>query len=824
MTQDVDMSDFASPISEAVCKNVTCAPLSALSRRIGQRYGFASVGLNRGQDFALLGGSVHFEFSHTQTKGDIERGNPVPFSQVHCVGAIRGNSSTAQPFTCSLLSIKSATDLPCPRLYHSASRLSVNSDSSSVVIFGGQAFSDKRKIADIWVLELSEMPKDSEARYSGEWHELAPASRTTAFPPPRSMHATSSCGDTLIVSGGSGFEDTVLGDMWVAQVSSDRQVVWKRVNSPVGKVPCPRRSHALSPMVSEIELMLYGGIDASGNILCDLWIAQFVNDEKSRCVWTELVSGPTPRAGHILFPAFSVNDPKGIRHMMVFGGAAAAADRYNIDTGAWSTTQAFTQGKLDSGFTAVEVDVTYTSKEAENVKDENSENPEEYAIPSVVMIPDSVTRTAGGSPWIASIFATDLEGEKQGEDEKPEKSEPTQKMAPINIFSETDIAARRYEYRTFSDQVPSLPPQDLVLGALVQAAPVSSNITDLWTAQSPFYVVDYLVNSIWEGASVTVSASSWSGGNPDTCHVLVTGSGATSACFSTLDGFRDYINSESTVRAITETCNSCLIVLNGESGDRFVALVSPSLQKHSGAGMKLASPVISVRLTPYAEVQATLRLLQIYTPFRSNAAVQDLFSLFEGKTGGFLLIDFDGTSHNRLPVLAHHKPVIPKEVTGFWSEAISALMSQRPRIEQYALTSLNSNSVAINGVLPSAPLYTVLKGNILGSPVESKAVPRIGHVLIGKLKQGNIGILLYSNTVLVRHLRGRFPFADEPVDELEDAVYSVTGIVDVGDAFSTVAGGLSDFHEAVTSTPEWNQFVTRVEEMCFVYAQRGTLN
>lgn len=88
MTQDVEMSDSANPSPEAACKNVTWARLSALSRRIGQRYGFASVGLSR-EDFALLGGSVHFEFSHTQTKGDIERGNPVPFSQVHCVGAIR---------------------------------------------------------------------------------------------------------------------------------------------------------------------------------------------------------------------------------------------------------------------------------------------------------------------------------------------------------------------------------------------------------------------------------------------------------------------------------------------------------------------------------------------------------------------------------------------------------------------------------------------------------------------------------------------------------------------------------------------------------------
>jgi hypothetical protein len=90
---------------------------------------------------------------------------------------------------------------------------------------------------------------------------------------------------------------------------------------------------------------------------------------------------------------------------------------------------------------------------------------------------------------------------------------------------------------------------------------------------------------------------------------------------------------------------------------------------------------------------------------------------------------------------------------------------------------------------------------------------------LGKLKGGdNVGILIYSNGLLIRHLKGRFVAEpDEPEDELEAGPLHVTGIVDVGDKLTTVNGALSDFQEAISESSEWIEFVTHIEEACLGY-------
>lgn len=93
---------------------------------------------------------------------------------------------------------------------------------------------------------------------------------------------------------------------------------------------------------------------------------------------------------------------------------------------------------------------------------------------------------------------------------------------------------------------------------------------------------------------------------------------------------------------------------------------------------------------------------------------------------------------------------------------------------------------------------------------------------IGKLRGGTgsqAGILLYSEGVLVRHIKGRFPF--EPMegieDELEGALNTVTGFVELGSVFSPIHGALSDLHEAVSKSADWIQFISSVQEACLAY-------
>lgn len=798
MEKDTEMEP--STAGDAEFNTIDWRSVPLLSRRVGQRYGFAAVPITR-RDVALLGGAVHFEFSSSQTastKGDVERGNPVPFSQVHCIDS---------DFACTLLTISSAKELPCPRLYHSAARL-----GSGIVVFGGQAFNDKRKLADIWYLDIHHADDRS-----GVWRELDPVSRTTALPPPRSKHATTVCGNSLILFGGSGFEEAVFGDMWVAQLESNMSVYWKRVNSPAGRVPPARKLHALSPMVSDMELIMHGGVDSNGVQLSDMWIAQFLNEDKTRCVWTELVRAPHPRSGHIIFPAFLPEEPKGNRCLMVLGGNHPSAARYNVDSGEWSTCR-FQQG-VGHSFVAVEMDTIY-SLDSKDEDGNGTKEEERVEVPAILLVPDTVLRSNPSNPWLASIFPIDpQEDKKESDTKKVDETLSAASQLLDNVDLEVSAFQRKNAYRTWTSQLPSIPPSAVLAetGSTLMAMdePKRSSDTLLSSvAQSPLFSLDYFVTNILS-ESPTIQVSSWNGGNISTCHMFVSG---THTHVSSEDTLKQFVNTEATVRAVADVANSCIIVVNTESGDKLIGFISETLNRHSLCGL-YSSPVVSVNHSNHAEIHATLRLIMTYTPFKSADAVKELFSIFPSPGAGFLMIDYDGTSDTKSPsVGTHYKPVSMKDSVQFWTDALRSYLRPRPRAEQYALTFLDSVDVSINGQVPTVSLKSVLKTKLLQGGKEV-FVGRFGTMTLGKLKGGeNVGILIYSNGLLIRHLKGRFVAElDEPEDELEASPMKVTGIVDVGDKLTPVNGALSDFQEAISDSSEWIEFVSRIEEACLGY-------
>ena len=782
-------------------RNVSWSPLSTLSRRIGQRYGFACVSLANNTDVALLGGAVHFEASGAQSKTDIEKGNPVPFSQVHCIGPVTDDPSA--PFDCDLMTIKPASDLPCPRLYHSASLIELSTTTPAIVVFGGQAFSDKRKLSDIWCLTLSS-EEDQGVRHSGIWRELAPASRSSSFPPPRSQHAVSVVpgSDMLIVSGGSGFEQTVLGDMWVATIGEGgTNVLWKRVNYPMGKVPSARRSHALSPLVSDIEVLLLGGLDGNGNVLSDLWIAQFTNEEKTRCVWTELVACPNPRYSHLV----TISDSS----LVVFGGSkTCGADKYDLKTGNWASATSSCIPESPTLYRAMELDVVYKSEGSE------------FPVQSILMIGDTVDRQSPISPFIASIFAANVENEQVG-DVKQEDVLMDEKKDFKEILDKS-IDERRNAYRRLVNDLPCIPPGDQAGGAVaILATPPIPDVKAI-VPQYTLYSIEYFFEGLFGSSEDGLrSTSSWSGGSQTTCHVLGTSSEG-SVSFQRLADFESFINDPRTYRAVTESANSCVVVVkNGD--EKLIGFISEALERHSGSQK---FPVFSTSSSSYAEIQATLRLMMIYSPFRTAEALTELFDILSLGSGGFLLVDFDGESESKAPISSHFKPTTVKDATIFWYEALRSLTRPRPKVDQFALTSLHSTNFAVNGQIPSSSLATILKTKILNSPSE-KNVASVGCVLIGTMKNGpNIGVLLYSNGYLVRHLRGRFALSgDHDIDQsdpLQASVMQVSAFVDV--KHLTVADGpMSDFSEALAASPEWSKFQSKIEELCLVYLKKGSI-
>ena len=663
-------------------ENVTWTCLSGLSRRIGQRYGFASVRISP-TDVALFGGVVHYDLTG---KG---RGNPIPFSHIHCIGSMQEESKDSAGFDCSLMTIAPTEALPCARLYHTATYVG----EQQVIILGGQSFSDKRKLGDMWILTLKpNTPGEDVGRHLGEWIELAPSARSTAFPPPRAQHAATwlGKGPLLLVSGGSGFEDTVLGDMWTASIDDSSSVAWKRVNC-AAQSPCARKGHALSPLVSECEIVLCGGVDAEGRTLGDIWIAQFLNDEKTRCVWTELVTSPNPRAnGHIIFPSGN--------SMLIFGGGGPA-EQYNLKTGKW-TVNAFPTLDTAANFVAVEIDVVYDSI---------------YPIPSVLLIGDSVTGPV--SPWLASIYACEILDDQVKEEEKL--------VEPPN---EAETKLRRDLYDKLAHDLPSLPGGTAIVK---KKSEPQSNLTT-----TPMETIEYFATQFDKG-----QCCSWSGANPNTSHVMIS---ASTSSFGTFAEFQNFVNDPKTLAHVAQTANSALLIARGADKDTWIGFLSEALLRHVSAS---TSPVVSLNTSAYAEVQATLRLLMIYTPFKSAFALTDLFELFH-KQSGCLLIDFDAESVHKAPIVSL---VGKTDSHSFWYEAIR----HRPRgvaLEQYAARYLHTTDFLINGQTPTISLFEALKTKLLEKPVHHE-MPAIGKVLIGKIRNGaDLGVLVYCKGKYVCNL------------------------------------------------------------------------
>jgi hypothetical protein len=759
--------------------SVFWTPLAGLTRRIGLRYGFAPVALSN-SDVALVGGAVHYD------NGGSTKGNPVLFSQIHIVSDIYAGALV--PFQCTLMDIENPAALPCSRLYHSATNLG----PETVVVIGGQSWgADRQKLCDIWCLKLkpvSGTPEENETKYSGEWIELAPSiGRNSSFPPPRSHHAVCPVPDSssIIVSGGCGFEESVLGDMWVAYIT-ERNFSWKRVNSPIGRVPGPRRSHALSPLVSDIELLLHGGIDAAGNILSDLWIAQFTNDEKTRCIWTELVASPSPRKGHILAP-----HPQETRSLIVFGGTGTSGMKYDIHSGIWTSSE----HSVDSNrtfFTAVPIDVNFIA--------DGSDDP--FSIPSVLLIGDTVLSGASSSEsaWTASMFVTDLR-------EKSEEPKPI--SAPVDppsfvIDPEAGIK-RQAAFRELIGHAPFLPYKSTGTGAVVPTG-MDTTRAPVVSPQSPLFSIEYFLSGLFDQGQ---SVDSWETESERSgTHVLVRGP---QSMITSLEQLDQFVNSPATFQAVSEIANSAVIVLNTVEGDILVGFVSESLLRHSGSPTSIF-PVFSLKSTNYAHVQATLRLMTVYTPFRTPGAIEDLFDLFSKGQSGVLLIDTD------MSVLSDVKEA------DWWMTCFDSLST--PSVEHLCLVRLHTDcGYVINGRRVSeGSVYAVMKSKLLSHPIEA-ALPAVGEVLIGKFKgESNFGILVYANGVFIRHLGGRFGKSNTHEDELEEATYRVSGLVDVGARLTPADGAFSDFEEAVTNSSEWTSIVDKIQELCLLYAEKGRLD
>ncbi|HKA25457.1 MAG TPA: kelch repeat-containing protein [Candidatus Eisenbacteria bacterium] len=179
-----------------------------------------------------------------------------------------------------------------------------------MVVVGGD---DGSPLNDVWELDLPESPT---------WLKLTPGGTP---PSARAYHAGiyDPVRDRIVLFGG---RDTVpRNDTW--ELSFSGSVTWRQL-SPTGTAPGPRIDHATIYDPLRRRLILFGGTDANGNPMNDVWALSLSGSP----AWTQL--SPTGTAPPARGAAAAVYDATRDR-IVIFGGYDKLL---NALSDAWSLT------------------------------------------------------------------------------------------------------------------------------------------------------------------------------------------------------------------------------------------------------------------------------------------------------------------------------------------------------------------------------------------------------------------------------------------------------------------------------------------------------
>lgn len=195
--------------------------------------------------------------------------------------------------------------------------------SNRVIVFGGaETDGDTTTLLnDVWVLaNANGLGGDP------DWEDITPVSGS--IPSPRMMHSAvyDSTNNRMIVFGGSKASES-LNDVWVLThangLDENGQAAtpsWQPL-SVSGDLPAGRQGHTAVFNPSTNRMTIFGGVDAAGGLLDDLWVIEKANGIEGPSAWssniifhTSKVSYPDARANHSAIINV-VNDT-----MAIFGG------------------------------------------------------------------------------------------------------------------------------------------------------------------------------------------------------------------------------------------------------------------------------------------------------------------------------------------------------------------------------------------------------------------------------------------------------------------------------------------------------------------------
>ena len=155
--------------------------------------------------------------------------------------------------------------------------------------------------SDVWLYDVT----------LNEWIEV-PSESSSSSPSERSSHAAAvvetaaSQQKQLLVYGGASRAGIVLGDVWLLSLDADMSHArWTRVMLTSASESAPARTGASITAVassssdSSVQLLMFGGADASGTVSNELWLLEVcIHDSTASGTWKlQTTSGdkPAPR-------------------------------------------------------------------------------------------------------------------------------------------------------------------------------------------------------------------------------------------------------------------------------------------------------------------------------------------------------------------------------------------------------------------------------------------------------------------------------------------------------------------------------------------------
>lgn len=249
----------------------------------------------------------------TSKKNNIFNAVP-PFFLAFSLAMLSPANGTAQTW----LQANPGGGLPLPRTDHSAV---FDSATQQMVVFAGTASpngepTNEVDVNDVWVLQQG----------GGQWRKVNPSGNS---PSPRDSHNAvyDPTTDSMTIFGGKNLL-TCFGDTWTLRGATGANPAWTQVAS-AGQTPAARfGATAVYDPVSN-KMIVFGGRSCGGGapIFKDVWILSHANGTGGTPTWTQTTPASSPDQ---LIRSFhsAVFDPQTNR-MIVFGGSDAHGNSLN---------------------------------------------------------------------------------------------------------------------------------------------------------------------------------------------------------------------------------------------------------------------------------------------------------------------------------------------------------------------------------------------------------------------------------------------------------------------------------------------------------------